>query len=196
MEFTELLSQKNILIVVTGISCSGKTTLANKIKGFVKDAILISGDDYKVELYNQYGFNDKHEKAVLRELALAKFRAEIMLYARTGLPLIIDYQFDLTWSRFLHFIRDRYSYTTIVIQCQSLSFDELWERRLKRDFNSLLRDRCLTASKYFLETGEYERDESKYDEISRIAHRESYESGKYTELKGHYTFQDNEINIK
>lgn len=50
-----------ILIIISGISASGKSTLANKIKE-ENGLPVLSLDTYKVYVYEKYGFKNDKEK--------------------------------------------------------------------------------------------------------------------------------------
>lgn len=177
----------SILIIVTGISSSGKTTLGNKIRNETK-LNLLSLDKYKVEAYEKYGFKNNEEKQILREMAICKLKSEMILLMREGKSLIIEYPFDITWQIFFDYIVKEYNYKTVIINCNLRSFEDIWNSRAIRDNNFEVRPKCLTAKAY-IKNQLYESSDKINDNYKKIKYQE-YINGKYTSLKGDYILNE------
>lgn len=180
------------LIIITGMAGSGKTTLANKIVEKYK-YLLLSMDDYKVELYEKYGFINEVERKRLWNLAKETFCAEIIFYMRQRKTIIVEYPFDETWQDFFDLITKQYQYKSIVIKCDSREFDDIWTSRVKRDLESNKRPKCLTASKYIKDVL-YESNNKLSDE-NREKKRRAYKENKYTSIKGDIIISDKDIKL-
>lgn len=185
-----LENSKSFLIIITGIAASGKSTLANKINKKYKYPLL-SMDDYKVDLYEKYGFISESERKRLWNLAKETFCADIISYMRKGQTIIIEYLFDKSWQEFFNYITEQYQYKSIVINCNSRNFDDIWNSRVKRDSECIERPKCLTASKYIKDVL-YESNNKLNDEYKEIKRKE-YSDNKYTSIVGDIIISDIDI---
>ena len=183
----------SFLIIVNGMSASGKTTLAKKIQEKYKYPLL-SMDDYKVKLYDKYGFVSETERLRLRNIAKETFCAEIILYMRKNQTIIIEYPFNESWQEFFDEIKNQYSYKILVINCDSRDFDDIWNSRVKRDSECINRSISLTASKY-IKDKLYESNNKLNDEYKEIMRKE-YENNKYTSIKGDIIISDKNLKIE
>ena len=183
----------SFLIIVNGMSASGKTTLAKKIQEKYKYPLL-SMDDYKVKLYDKYGFVSETERLRLRNIAKETFCAEIILYMRKNQTIIIEYPFNESWQEFFDEIKNQYSYKILVINCDSRDFDDIWNSRVKRDSECINRSISLTASKY-IKDKLYESNNKLNDDYKEIMRKE-YENNKYTSIKGDIIVSDKNLKIE
>lgn len=188
-----LLNLESFLIIVTGMASSGKTTLANRISEEYKYPLL-SMDDYKVELYEKYGFVSELERNNLRNLAKEVFCADIISYMRKNETIIIEYPFDISWQPFFDYIIEQYKYKSIVINCNSRDFDDIWNSRVKRDSECINRSKSLTASKYVKDII-YESNDKLNDDYKEIKRKE-YKDNKYTSIIGNFIISDRDVIIK
>lgn len=180
---------KSSLIIVTGIAGSGKSTVANKINkeyGYP----LLSMDNFKIELYEKYGFISELERKNLWNLAKETFCAEIISYMRKGQTIIIEYPFDISWQSFFNYVIEQYKYKSIVVNCNSREFDDIWNSRVKRDTESIER-KSLTASKYIKDVL-YESNNKLNDNYKEIK-RQEYKNNKYTSIIGDFIISDRDI---
>lgn len=177
----------SVMIIVTGISASGKSTLANKIKNTF-NIPLLSLDDYKVALYEKYGFKNDIERKILRKMAILNMKADIFLLMRENKKFIIEYPFDSTWQEFFDYLVDEYNYKSVIINCNSRSFDDIWNSRIKRESDFEERPKCLTAQAY-IKDKLYISNNKLNDDYKEIKRKE-YEEGKYTSLKGNIILDD------
>lgn len=185
-----LKNLKSHLIIVTGMAASGKSTLANKISKEYKYPLL-SMDDYKVDTYEKYGFVSELERNNLYNLAKETFCADIISYMRKGLTIIIEYPFDISWQSFFDYIIDQYKYKSIIINCNTRDFEDIWNSRVKRDSECINRSKCLTASKYIKDIL-YESNNKLNDTYKEIKRKE-YKDNKYTSISGNISISDRDI---
>lgn len=190
MDYDVLRNLKSSLIIVTGVSASGKSTLANKISEEYKYPLL-SMDDYKIKFYEKYGFISEFERKNLWNLAKKMFCADIISYVRKRQTIIIEYPFDVSWQSFFDYITKQYKYKTVIINCNSRNFDDIWKSRLKRDLDYTNRSKCLTASRYIKDTL-YESNEKLNNNYKEIKKKE-YENNKYTSIFGNIVISDREL---
>lgn len=190
MNSTLLCKKKRLLLIITGIAASGKSTLAEKL-GKKYNFSVLSFDSYKIKVYEQYGFLNETERLLMRDLAICRFKATIIELARYSKPIIVEYPFDSSWQEFFDFISQQYNYNNIVINCNTRDFNEIWNSRVTRDSDFTTREKCLTASVYVKDKLYKSNDKlnAAYKEIKR----KEYESGKYTSLQGHCVFTDKEF---
>lgn len=184
-----LKNELDMVIIVTGISCSGKTTLAKKL-GERYGYNVLSLDDYKVELYEKYGFLNETERCNLWDTARNLFCADIIKRCRGGETFIVEYPFDYTWREFFDYLKEQYETTLFVVNCNSRSFNDIWNSRVLRDgsLNDEVRPLCLTASKY-IKDSVYESNEKLNTNYKGKKHAE-YMDGKYTCIVGDYVVSD------
>lgn len=183
------------LIVVTGISSSGKSTLSRKLRDKLNDKLfvdLFSVDNFKEEIYEEIGFRNEIERQVLKTYALSKFKTSIICSMRKNVDVvIIEYVFDLSWQEFFNSVCDIYGYTLVIINCISRSFEDIWESKVKRDSNFNVRPKCLTAGAYIKDKLFVPKADLYSDEYKEI-HRVEYNTNLYTSLEGDYIINDNE----
>lgn len=194
MEVINSIDLKNLcgektLIIVTGISASGKTTLATKLKEKLKFKYFAL-DTYKTMMYEQYGFYNETERSILWNLSKNLFELDILKEMRKGKNLILDYPFDKSWNSFFESVSKTYDYTIIVINCNTRCFDDIWESRVSRD-SSNKREKCLTAQAY-IKNRLYESNNKLNDEYREIK-RQEYINEKYTQIKGDKILTDLEV---
>lgn len=191
-ENSVLENVQSTLIIITGMAASGKSTLARKISEKYK-YLLLSMDDYKVNIYEKYGFISETERKRLKNLAKETFCADIILYMRKNQTIIIEYPFDQSWQKFFNYITKKYQYKSIIINCNSRYFEDIWNCRVKRDSECIEREKSLTARKYIKDIL-YESNNKLNDEYKEIKRKE-YRDNKYTSIVGDIIISDKDIKI-
>lgn len=185
-----VLKDDHILYVVSGISASGKTTLAKRISEKL-NCKLFSLDSYKEQLYELYGFISEQERLILWNMAKYKFQAEITTTIRNGESVIVEYPFDTSWQEFFNYLSKIYSYTLVIVNCNTRSFEDIWNSRVERDSNNSIRPLCLTARSY-IKNKLYEGN-GKLNISYMIKKENEYYDGKYTSLCGDFITTDCEF---
>ena len=187
----DLQSVSKKLVVVTGISGSGKTTLASIISNKL-NGVEYSVDALKVHVYESAGFIDLEERIILNDLAKQMFKRDVMLALRAEIAtVVVEYPFVIEWQNFFAHEAKNYNYTLIVINCNTLSFDKIWERRLKRDLDETVRPKCLIAEQYI--SNKLFTQDNKLEEAHKLEQCEMYKNGYYTSITGDYNYTDAEI---
>lgn len=193
MDYTikEVMLKSNcILYIISGISASGKTTLAKTMQEKL-NCKLFSLDLYKEQVYEEYGFKNEIERITLWNMAKYKFQAEITTIARNQENIIVEYPFDVTWQEFFNYLSDKYNYILVIVNCMTRNFDDIWKSRVERDCNQDLRPLCLTAKAY-IKNELYESNDKINDNYKTKKGLEYFES-KYTSLDGDYIISDGEM---
>ena len=180
------------LIIISGISSSGKTTYAKKINELYNYEIL-SLDDYKEYYYEKYGFVSEIERKNLWNLAKKTYIAEIIANCRQNKTIIVEYPFDTSWQVVFYYIKNEYNYDIYIINCNSRNFDDIWNSREDRDSICIDRPKCLTASKYI--KGVLYENNGKLNEEYKEKKRMEYINNKYTSLNGDYVISDSKIDF-
>ena len=182
------------MIVITGVSSSGKTTLS-KLFEDKYDLKLYSLDDIKVEGYEKYGYLNKIEHSILKNLGRYEMQARIISDLRSNdARLVLEYPFTKEWQNFFDYCREVYKTKLIIINCNTKDFEKIWDMHVNRDsvrfsderHNSLhakkyIRDSVYVQDKYIL-TDKYKEKLKNY-----------YTNNKFCSLTGDFIFNDSEI---
>lgn len=182
------------LYIITGVSASGKTTLATKAYKILKESVFLSVDSYKQKIYEENGFINEQERKLLNQLAKDEFKKDLIIQMRNSSPdIIVEYPFSEEWQEFFQNVASTYKYTIIIINCNTKPFDDIWTAKVKRDKDKNARPLCLTAQTYIpKELYEPKYDLNSYD-VKEI-HRREYIDQIYNKLKGDYLFSDIQFN--
>lgn len=167
------------LIIVTGISGSGKSTIANYIYKHYKNSTIISMDVLKENMYDLVGFNNYEQKQNLKLIIYNTFidlLNECM--RRNDENIIIEYPFNSNWENKFKELVDKYNYETITIKVKGKDYDTIF-RRLNNRNNSIKRHPSHSLTSYNLkEKNKYKSaNELDYEELKR-----DYETNKYTSI--------------
>lgn len=133
-----IIKNNKQMIVITGATCSGKTTLANYISA--NSGIDIMSVEYIIEqFYDNSSFNNLFEKQLIIDSAETKFKVDLLNKLRTGNSIIIEYSFlKEIWNEYFLYVSKYYDYKLIVINCNIDNLEDLSIRlRNKRLKNTL-----------------------------------------------------------
>lgn len=122
------------LLIVTGLPCSGKTTLARKL-AFSLSLPLVTKDDIKERLFNSLGWSDRQWS---RKIGLATY--DILFYIiETHLAghhsLIAESNFPpASAAKNFNRIRSKYPFNLLALECIARSniLEARWRRRAER----------------------------------------------------------------
>ncbi len=106
-----------LLIIVTGLPCTGKTTIARKLAAEL-GLLLLSKDDIKERLFDSLGWSDREwsKKLSLATMALLFYLIELELQA--GHSLIAEAPFYPTdHAESLNRMRQKATFQPLVIEC-------------------------------------------------------------------------------
>ena len=90
--------KKTYLILVTGLPASGKTTIATHL---AKDLGLqyVGKDQYKIEMYEKYGFSSAKEKKILNEKSEGRMYSKLYALLQNGENVVFDKWICKDYSR-------------------------------------------------------------------------------------------------
>lgn len=169
----------NRLIIVTGISGCGKTTISEYIYNHYKNSTLISMDILKENIYDLVGFNNYNQKQNLKSIIYNTF-IELLneCMNRNDENIIIEYPFNKNWENRLKKLIYKYHYKVITIKVKGKDYDTIF-RRLDNRNNSSKRHPSHALSKYNL------KEKDKYKSTNALNYYElkkDYETNKYTSI--------------
>lgn len=155
----------NKLIIVTGISGSGKTTISKYIYNHYKNSTIISMDILKENIYDLIGFDSYEEKQDLKNIVYNTFiRLLTECMKRKDENIIIEYPFNKKWEQiFKELVKD---------------YDTIFQRLNERN-NSSKRHPSHSLTKYNL------KEKDKYKSTNKLDYQElkhDYEDNKYTSI--------------
>lgn len=176
------------IVIITGVSCSGKTTLAKKLETQL-EALLISVDDIKTTTYDEYGFANNKEHGYCRDLAHAMFRVQLMNIMRFDKPnIIVEYPFADKWQSMFDYLCEEYGYYSIIVDCVPKDLNTWLETKIARDSNYDIRHKGLVAKSYIMG----EMFEPVCPDIE--SERRAYLDRKFNRIRGdYYTDLDNAL---
>ena len=85
---------KKTLILLAGYPGTGKTYMCNKILEQEKDFQVISQDDMKEQLWDEFGFDNMEEKTALENKSWTLYYEQIEDAMNQGKRLVSDYPFS------------------------------------------------------------------------------------------------------
>jgi len=124
----------NKLIIITGVSGTGKTTLAKILNKKLDGSILLSYDEFSEKIYDMIGFKNKEQKKHLYYLKIEMYKKLIEeCMQRKDEIIILEKPFKIQWKEFFKRLVKEYDYEVYTINMFSKSFQTIWNRLLKRE---------------------------------------------------------------
>ncbi len=172
----------NKLIIITGISGTGKSTLAKKLYNKIENSTLLSFDILTENIYDIVGFKNKAEKKSLQQLNANIYKNLIEeCMKRKDEIIILEKPFKIEWKDYLDQIRKKYKYKILTINLFTNDFDKLFDNLLKREMSKADRHPSHYLTSYSLKEKEL---------------YEPYFEYEYNTLKQEYDFlESNNINL-
>ena len=152
---------KKTMILLAGYPATGKTFLCNQILKKYPDFVVISQDEIKENLWEQYGFNNLEEKIELEMQAWEMYYEIIEKNMKKSNSIISDYPFSQKQKGGLEKFSKTYEYQVITFRLIG-DIDILYQRSLKRDLDQ---GRHLAHLVTCYHKGDILKDRRKADEL-------------------------------
>lgn len=124
------------LIIITGVSGTGKTTLAKMLNKKLEGSTLLSYDEFIEKIYDMIGFKNKEQKKNLSALNIKIYKKLIEeCMKRKDEIIILEKPFKTEWRDFLGHLTKKYGYQPYTINIFSKDFQTIWNRLLKREIS-------------------------------------------------------------
>lgn len=108
---------KTTLIVITGLPCTGKTTLANKIAEELK-LPLISKDEIKEKLFEELGYKDIEQSERISKMTYTTLFEMVESNLKANISTIVESNFSAQLSNDIFLdLKNRYDFSPIQIRC-------------------------------------------------------------------------------
>jgi predicted kinase len=121
-----------LLVIVTGLPCTGKTALAHRLAGAIPLPI-IAKDDIKESLFDSLGWSDRDWSMKVGRASILLLYQQVETLLRAGVPLIAETYFhpDLAQAEF-QAIQARTPFRPFVIECvaEGEILLKRWQNRL------------------------------------------------------------------
>lgn len=125
---------QNTLLLLAGLPGTGKTYLGSKIQKHVGNFKVISPDEIKEVLFDQYGFANIAEKQRVAKLAMDKYYEVMKDAMENNLNIMSDYPFSQKQKPTLVKLTSYYNYQVITISLTA-DLDVLYQRQRSRDLD-------------------------------------------------------------
>lgn len=124
------------LIIITGVSGTGKSSLSQSLNNRIDNSTLLSFDKVLENIHDIMGFKDKTQKKSLRKLSTIIYKKLIEEACDRGDEvIIIEYPFRKKWLNFFLKLINKYNYEVYTINMFAKNFDIIWNRLLKREMS-------------------------------------------------------------
>lgn len=145
------------LIIITGISGTGKTTLAKMLYEKLENSTLLSYDEFSEKIYDMIGFKNKEQKKHLYYLKLETYQRLIEeCMQRKDKIIILENPFKTEWKSFFEELGNKYQYQIYTVNMFAKDFQTIWNRLLKRESSKENRHPAhYLESYYFNKKSEY-----------------------------------------
>ena len=143
------------LIIVTGVSGTGKTSLTKELYNKIENSILLSYDIISEGINDAIGFKDEEQKQSLRPLKKKIYKMLIEeCMKREDEVIILEKPFKEKWKVYLQKIIQKYNYEVYTINMFAKDFDTIWNRLLKREMSEEERHPSHCLNSYYLKKKE------------------------------------------
>lgn len=167
------------LIIITGISGTGKTTLAKMLHEKINISTLLSYDILSENIYDIVGFRNKKEKKSLQSLNIELYKKLIReCMKRKDEVIILERPFKKEWIDFFDNLSKQYAYEIYTINVFAKNFNLIWKRLLQREKSKeerhpshYLNSYCLKKKQEYEPFFEYDYDTLKEEYDGLISNR-------------------------
>ena len=163
------------LIIITGVSGTGKTTLARILHEKLKNSIFLSYDELSEKIYDIIGFKNKEQKKSLCCLNISIYKKLIKeSMQREDKIIILEKPFKKEWKKILNDLANKYGYEIYTINIFAKDFQTIWNRLLKREMSKKERHPSHYLEEYYYNKKDkyepffeykYDRFKNEYDKL-------------------------------
>ena len=122
------------IIIITGISGTGKSSLSKKLYNEIENSTLLSYDELSESIYDIIGFKNIEDKKSLQLLNMELYKRLIEeAMKREDEVIILEKPFACEWKETLKNLIKKYKYQVCTINMYARDFDTIWNRLLKRE---------------------------------------------------------------
>lgn len=122
------------IIIITGISGTGKSSFAKKLYNDIENSTLLSYDQLSENIYDMIGFKNIEEKKSLQLLNRELYKRLIEeSMKREDEVIILEKPFTKEWKAFFENLIKKYKYDACTINMYAKDFDTIWNRLVKRE---------------------------------------------------------------
>lgn len=125
---------KKSIILLAGYPATGKTYLCNKILERFGKFTVVSQDELKEGIFDEYGFDNMEEKVILENKSWNLYYQTIEKEMKKGSIIISDYPFSDKQKGKLQALVQKYEYQPITFRLIG-DIETLYERSRKRDLD-------------------------------------------------------------
>lgn len=116
------------LIIVTGVSGIGKTTISSFLYNYYEESTLISIDQLKEKIYDIAGYKNKQEKDALKDIVYNLFTSMLdECMHRSDKIIIVEYPFSKKWQSIFQNLMEKYSYDAVTINVKTKDYEKVFE---------------------------------------------------------------------
>lgn len=150
---------KKTIVLLAGYPATGKSYLCDRILEKMPEFLVVSQDEMKEKLFDQYGFNNMDEKVQIEMKSWEQYYETMERCLQEGKSIISDYPFSDKQKGKIDAFSKTYGYQVVTFRLIG-DLDVLYERSRKRDLNP---DRHLSHLVSCYHKGDVLEDRSKAD---------------------------------
>ncbi|MEE8724127.1 MAG: AAA family ATPase [Atopobiaceae bacterium] len=152
---------RKVLILLAGYPATGKSTFCKELLRRHPKLPVITPDDIKEQVWDEFGFDSAEEKAELEKVVWKRYYKKLEECMSRGEAFVSDYPFSDKQKPMLVKLVSRYDYHTITVRFVG-DLAEIYKRSLKRD---LSQERHLGHLMNHYHKGDYLADRTKADAL-------------------------------
>lgn len=125
---------KKTIVLLAGYPATGKSYLCHKILEKLPDFVVVSQDEMKEKLFDQYGFDNMEEKVQIENKSWTTYYETMEKCLKAGESIISDYPFSDKQKGRIAALAETYDYQVVTFRLIG-DLDVLYERSRKRDLD-------------------------------------------------------------
>ncbi len=125
---------KRVLLLLAGYPATGKSTFCARLRERHPQAATIAPDDIKERIWDERGFDDADEKAVLEQDVWALYYEELARAMAAGGLVITDYPFSEKQRPTLAHLVEAHGYHAVTVRFVG-DIEAIYQRSLARDLS-------------------------------------------------------------